>query len=180
MSSEKDDKTEKDYRKVDQPKADAIFSEPNDLAEALKNLEDYEDWSNTDNLFQSTDADRLVVEKHTPFEDADKAEKVKKEAYISIAPVPPGGSTPFTSPKLKARPPVAPIESSEKGNLVDVKAAKENTQSEVKKVKNVENELTELMEILKDSDVYAEYLGLTDADFGDERVNTKEAPMDGK
>jgi cell fate (sporulation/competence/biofilm development) regulator YlbF (YheA/YmcA/DUF963 family) len=133
-----DKKPEKDYRKVDQPSAESIFSEPNNLSEALKDLEDYENWSNTDNLFQSTDADRLVVEKHDPFEDADKAKKVKKEA-------------------------------------ADVKH-----QTETKNVSGIESELEEIMKILKDSNAYEEYLGITDAEVGKPKVNTKEFPMDDK
>ena len=73
MSKEKED-----YRKVTQPKADQLFSEPNDLAEAIKDLEDFESYTNTDNLYQSTDGDRQIVEKHEPYEDAEKAKIVKK------------------------------------------------------------------------------------------------------
>gem|GEM_PF-3843857 len=73
---------DKEYREVSQPKAKEMFSEPNDLDESLKDLEDYEDYTNTDNLFQSEKGDRLVVEKHKPYEDAEKA-KVDKKASKS-------------------------------------------------------------------------------------------------
>jgi hypothetical protein len=134
LMSENKNVLETDYRKVDQEKAPSIFSEPNELADALKNLEDYENWGATDNVFQSTDGDKAVVEKHEPYDDADKAKKVK--------------------------------------------ASKDENQMETKKTKNIEDDLKELLEILKDSDAYSDYLGLNDADFKNERVNTKEFPMD--
>ena len=74
------DKKEKDYRKVDQPKADSLFSNPNTLDELLKDLGDYEEYLPTDNLFNSEKMDRLVREKREPYEDSEKAEKIKKEA----------------------------------------------------------------------------------------------------
>ena len=77
MSDKKEN--EKDYRKVDQPKAESKFWEPNDLSEALDNLDAYENWSSDDLLFKDDDG-QLLVEKHEPYEDADKAKKVKKEA----------------------------------------------------------------------------------------------------
>jgi hypothetical protein len=70
---------EKDVRKVDQPKADNLFSNPNILDELLQDLNDYEKWSGTDNIYQSDKSGRVDVEKHEPYEDAEKAKKVAYE-----------------------------------------------------------------------------------------------------
>lgn len=113
---------EKDYRKVDQPKADSVLSNPNNLEEALDDLGAYEDFSNTDELFNSDKMDRLEVVKHKPFEDADKAKKVTKKASED-----------------------------ESMKEFSIKDEKDKPMSE-----------DELEEILKDSDAYAKYLGLTD------------------
>ena len=75
-----DKKLENNYRKVDTEKAPAIFSEPNNLSEILKDLKDYEDWGFTDILFQNPDGGVPLVKKHDPYENVDKAKKVKKKA----------------------------------------------------------------------------------------------------
>ena len=80
MANKKDTLTEEDYRKVTQPKTDSVFSEPNDLGEALDNLDAYDKWTNTDELFQNPDGGDIIIEKHDPYDDADKATKVKKKA----------------------------------------------------------------------------------------------------
>lgn len=69
-------KPEKDYRKIDQPKVESRFSDPNDLQELLDDLTSYEEYLPTDNLFQSEKGDRLVREKRKPYEDSEKATKV--------------------------------------------------------------------------------------------------------
>jgi hypothetical protein len=69
--------TEQNYRKVDWPKIPTILSNPDALEEALEDLDAYEDFSNTDELFNATDGGRMIVVKHVPFDDAEKAKKVK-------------------------------------------------------------------------------------------------------
>jgi len=68
---------EKDYRKVKQPKVPAFLYNPDALESALEDLDAYEDFSASDELYNSTDGGRLIVVEHIPFEDAEKAKKVK-------------------------------------------------------------------------------------------------------
>jgi hypothetical protein len=67
--------TTENFRKVDQPKADSIFSYPNTLDDLLQDLTDYENFSHNDSLFQD-DNGSLKIEKREPYEDALKAKKV--------------------------------------------------------------------------------------------------------
>jgi hypothetical protein len=73
------DKNVSDYRKVDQPKADNLFSNPNTLEDLLQDLTDFENWSNTDNIFQSVHGDRPDVDEREPYDGIEKAEKVVKK-----------------------------------------------------------------------------------------------------
>ena len=68
-----------EYRKVDLEKAKNLFSDPNELKDLLDDLESYESYSNTDELYNSIDGDRLKVVKHEPYEDAEKVKKASKE-----------------------------------------------------------------------------------------------------
>jgi len=174
MSDKKNKKTT-DYRKVEQPITDSIFSKPNDLGEALDNLDAYDDWTSTDELFQnSEDATTPIIEKHAPYDDADKAKKVKKKA-MGIGPIIPI-EAPKNPPKPKKKPKIGVV-SPALGNKVDVKATlKDDTQTEVKKIHNID--LDELMELLKDSDAYSEYLGLGDIEFEDSDEDNTDFPMD--
>ena len=73
--AEKTNKETDQFREPTQSKAPSLFQDENDLAESLKDLEDYESFLNTDNLFQNPEGGRLIVEKHEIYEDADKAKK---------------------------------------------------------------------------------------------------------
>jgi hypothetical protein len=75
---------DKDPRKVTTPKAENLFSHPNELDKSLEDLNAYEYYINTDNVFQSTDGDRLKVEKYEPYEDAKKAKVDKKASKESL------------------------------------------------------------------------------------------------
>ena len=100
--SDKENEKSTDYRKVKQPISESVFSEPNDLGEALKNLDAYDDWSSADELFQNSDGGDIIIEKHTPYDDADKAKKVKKKA-MGIGPIIPIEAPP-NPPKPKKKP----------------------------------------------------------------------------
>lgn len=175
MPNKKDTTKTEDPRKITLEKAPSIFSEPDNLGEALDDLDAYETWTNTDELFNSTDGGRLKVVKHTPYKDADKAKKVKKKAF-GIPPIM-NQTSPSIMPKPKKKPMVPPVDPA-LGNKIDVKAAKDSDQMETKKIKNID--LDDLMELLKDSDAYYEYLGLGEVDFGDTDDDLDEFPMDDK
>ena len=71
----------KDYREVDTPMAENLFSDPNLLSELLDDLDAYEEVAkkNDFNKYQSEHGDRMKVEKHKPFDVDEEAPEVEIE-----------------------------------------------------------------------------------------------------
>lgn len=199
MSEEKNP----DWRENDAPKIPSIYSYPNKLDELLKDVKNYEDAMHT--LFYKDDNGMMKEEKHDQLPDADKA---KKKAYkikqpdgsfkepASMAPGETGyegafdksmlggasGETPANAlkrrfPDVKTPPvPAAPSALSPAKSVFRQAEQKKMTTEDVKNLQGVE-----LEKILKDSEAYEKYLGITNhvlPKTGDELVNTQEVPKD--
>lgn len=199
MSEEKNP----DWRENDAPKIPSTYSYPNKLDELLKDVKNYEDAMHT--LFYKDDNGMMKEEKHEQLPDADKA---KKKAYKiklpdgtmgepkpsdanntghdgvwdkSMSGVPSGETAAEASkrkwPDVKMSPvPAAPSPSSPAKSVFRQAEQKKMTTEDVKNLQGVE-----LEKILKDSEAYEKYLGITNhvlPKTGDELVNTQEVPKD--
>jgi len=186
-----------DYRKNDLPKAKNLFSEPNDLEDSLKDLDTYEEYVPTDNMFNSDKMDRQVRTKREPYEDAApiKAKAwgvIPKEQEIGTEPEDGpirSGLDNFENPKNHPMvpPKIEPIKPKPKPSFNDIagkitktlfpKASKENGIGEHK----IDNDEKAVYDILEDLDAYEKYLGVNkDTGFKDKPVDIHATPEDTK
>lgn len=184
MSEEKNP----DWRENDAPKIPSTYSYPNKLDELLKDVKNYEDAMHT--LFYKDDNGMMKEEKHEQLPDADKA---KKKAYkIKLPDGTMGEPKPLDAndtghdgawdKSMSGVPSGETAAEASKRKWPDVKMPP--VQAEQKKmttedVKNLQG--IELEKILKDSEAYEKYLGITNhvlPKISDELVNTEEVPKD--
>ena len=184
MSEEKNP----DWRENDAPKVPSTYSYPNKLDELLKDVKNYEDAMHT--LFYKDDNGMMKEEKHEQLPDADKA---KKKAYkIKLPDGTMGEPKPLDAndtghdgawdKSMSGVPSGETAAEASKRKWPDVKMPP--VQAEQKKmttedVKNLQG--IELEKILKDSEAYEKYLGITNhvlPKISDELVNTEEVPKD--
>lgn len=168
---------QEDYRKVDQPKADSLFSNVNELSESLDDLDAYETVDQHKFLFLNSDVanDRMQVIPHEELQDADKAKKKANEEASSLKPPMHNKAGEFGK--------VINFDKKVELNQPKETLASEKTEDNriIKKdVDNLYNNLDELSEIIKDYDAYCGWIGVNKSTGKDNPVDIREFPQDDK
>lgn len=142
------------YKKVDQPKAPNLYPDLSGLDESLKDLTEFEKFTNTDRMFQNPTGDRQFTEKGEPYDLVEKPDKAKKVAT--------------KEPRFMDR-----VVATQKEHGSDAMAIHE------KDIKNIEPE--ELDDVIKDFKAFERYIGVANDDlvgFNDAIADTELFNMD--